>query len=245
MNKIILILFILVTFNSCQKDAIDLDIDKNRVISEFVRDTVYITDSVYVIQTVVRIDTVVQTIRDTIYLNKDKKLSKVYLDGAIKFSEKYWDSQKADYVTLNYVYSEKDINYAIKADFDNFQKTLYADFVFARGNYVSKKRGEWIFKVEVSSKYLNMENTNYLHPFGLNMGYYHFFTIITTNPSYQYFSKLSQNNFMKIDFINNFNADKSVMIVDGFVLKNDYGNPIIQKDFLYYTLEIPLRIEDN
>ena len=70
MNKIILILFILVTFNSCQKDAIDLDIDKNRVISEFVRDTVYITDSVYVIQTVVRIDTVVQTIRDTIFKNK-------------------------------------------------------------------------------------------------------------------------------------------------------------------------------
>lgn len=245
MNKVIITLFLLLTFNSCQKDAIDLDIDKNRYISEFVRDTVYITDSVYVIKTVVRIDTVIQTIKDTIYLNRDKKLSQVYLDGAIQFSEKYWDSKKGDYVVVNHVYSEKDINYTMKANFDNLQKTLYADFVFTRGDYVNEKRGEWVFKIEVSSKYLNMENSNYLHPFGQNMELYHYFNVITTNKSYQYFSKLSQNNFMKIDFTNNFNVNKSIMIVDGFVLKNDFSNPIVFKDFLYYTLEIPLRIEDN
>jgi hypothetical protein len=245
MIKYYLILAGIMFLISCTQDDLDFEQDKNRVISEFVRDTIYITDSVYIVEEKIIIDTLYETIRDTVYLNNQKDFKEVHIDGAISFSETYWDDYTQKFIKINHFYTERDVKSNFILDQDEDQKILHANIDFSRNNYNGANRDEWISKIQISTRYLNMNNVNYIHPFGWNLGLLHYFNVITLNKNEQYFSKLHANNLLKIEFENYYNFNRSKMKIEGLVLKNSAGGLYQEKDFIYFTLDIPLEIEEN
>lgn len=237
MKKIYIISFLVFLALACKENALDYESDDNRFISELVKDTVIIKDSVYVI------DTLVETIRDTIYVDKHKNFKQVYIDGAIAFSETYWSTSEGDYVTVHETYTENNVKNTFILDQTDSYKILHVNMDFTRNRYTFINRDELVYKVIVNTRYLNMDNVNYLHPFGWNLGLLHYFNVITINKNNKYFSKLDANNIMSIEFENYPQDEKrSKMIINCSVLKHERSPE--PNNFISFRLDVPIRIED-
>lgn len=243
MKKIYLISAFFIFLIACNENALDFESDKNRVISELVRDTIFVTDSIYIVEEVVKIDTLIETIRDTVYLDKQKDFKQVYVDGTIAFSETYWNSSEQRFITLNEHYTESYLKNTFILDKTDSQSILHVNMDFTRTGKGNSNRDEWVFKIQVNSRYLNMDNINYLHPFGWNLGLLHYFNVITVTKEDTYYSKLDANNLMQIEFEKYYqDISRSKMKVTGVVLKKDRSPEL--NNFITFTLDIPIRIED-
>ena len=243
MKELIFAILCIILLQSCEKDAIDFENDRNRIISEYKRDTIYVTDSIIVIQTLVVIDTIKTFVHDTIYLNKERKLRDVKIDGKVEFIETYWNNDFGDFKSIKEIYLAKDLKYNITLEDDDLSKILYVDLDFLRYDYVNKSRDEWISEILINSRYLNIFNTNMLRPFGTGIDSLHYFNIISTDNDKKYYSKLDQNNYVRISFNNDLDKNRMLMIIEGIVLKNNAPNTVFPMYYLSFSLAVPLVIK--
>lgn len=236
--KIFLLTFITLILIACDsKNAVDFEDDKNRIISEMVRDTVFINDTTYIIETVVVHDTIKDVIYDTIYINKERKLIQLELNGQVQYSETWIKGNERK--TFNKAYKQNTINGTFYLDSLEDNVLIYTNMTFTRNEDNIENSTEWLFKLLLNTRFLNFDNETIILPFGQTPGIFHYFTVITTNKSKNNFPKVSQNNLLRINF-NNKQGKSFNMVIEGVLLKED-SDLINPNSYINFTLIVPLR----
>lgn len=245
--KILFLTFVTLIIIACDsQNAIDFEDDKNRIISEMVRDTVFINDTTIIVETEIVHDTITDVVYDTIYITKERKLYELFINNNVQLTEYWYDGDDLKSYLKTYSMNEVSnlINGTLYLDSLEDNVLIHTNFNFTRTNYRNEKRDEWLFKLLINTRYLNFDNETILLPFGQNPGFFHYFTAITTNSKNEYFSKVSQNSLLRINFKekrkNSFIMEiEGVMLLEDIKIK-DLGNP---KSYITFILSIPLEFK--
>ncbi len=240
--KVFIYVFITTILIACNmKDAIDFEDDKNRIISEQLRDTFYINDTTFVEVRVVVHDTIRDTIRDTIYINQQRETIKLINDKPVTFTEKWINAQETP---ENYkrIFFPSVIIGDFLLNINENGKIVFANIFFDRGEYVSDSRIEWLSDLTIGPRFLKYETKNTLSPFGQNLGGNNYFYATTKNKKNQLFRKSEPQNIVFVSFkeesTNRFN-----MIIEGTLIYND-KRPEFKEFYFEFELIIPLRYKE-
>lgn len=238
--KIFLFTFVTLIIIACDsKNAIDFEDDKNRIISEMVRDTVFINDTTVIVETIVVHDTIVDKIYDTIYINKERKLIQLELNGQIQYSENWFKGNERK--SFNKSYLQNTITGTFYLDSLEDNVLIHSNMTFTRNEDNIENSTEWLFKLLLNTRFLNFDNETILLPFGQTPGIFHYFTVITTNKNKTNYSKISQNNLLRINF-NNKQGNSFNMVIEGVLLKED-SDLINPNSYINFSLIIPLKFK--
>lgn len=238
--KIFLLTFITLILIACDsKNATDFEDDKNRIISEMIRDTIFINDTTIIIETEIVHDTITDYVYDTIYINKERKLIQLELNGQIQYSETWIKANERK--TFNKTYQQNTIAGTFYLDSLVDNVIIHSNMTFTRNEDDIENSTEWLFKLLLNTRFLNFDNETILLPFGQTPGIFHYFTVITTNKNKTNYSKVSQNNILRINF-NNKQENSFNMIIEGVLLKED-SDLINPNSYINFSLIIPLKFK--
>lgn len=230
------ITFILIACNS--KNAVDFEDDKNRIVSEMIRDTIFRTDSIEIVRTEVVHDTIRDTIYDTLYVEKERRKIEYFIDAGIEFTES-WFFDKKPYTSTSFI-DEKQLSGRFLLDSSNQNSILSVNLNFTRRrDNIPENINEWLHKLIINSHYLELHNQTTLQPFGQNLGFFHYFTAVTTNKGFNYFTKTQPNYNLVIVSFEEQSPTKMNMYINGEILKENVNN-IDSTSFISFRFKIPL-----